>query len=61
MTTDIGRNMYGSKADTVGRICEEVMHPRSNNPTVLHCIIYQKALFCKILSQKMKEVTGTFI
>jgi len=37
------------------------MHPRSNNPTVLHCIIYQKALFCKILSQKMKEVTGTFI
>jgi len=35
--------------------------PKINNPTVFHCIIYQKALFCKILSQKIKEVTGTFI
>jgi len=61
MTTDIGRNMYGSKTGTVRRICKEVMHLRSSNPTAVHCIIYQKALFCKILSQKMKEVTDTFI
>jgi hypothetical protein len=49
MTTDGGKNMYGSMA-SVGWISEGVMHMGSDNPIVFHHITHQEAPCCRIFS-----------
>lgn len=49
VTTDGGKNMFGTKTGVVGNICNSVKKAGGVQPVIYHCIIHQQALCGKHL------------
>ena len=59
VTTDGARNMVGSKAGLVEKICNEVANANGTPPLKFHCIIHQQVLCSKIL--KFEDIMNVVV